>query len=160
MRPAAFRLEGGAVLRGELKRRSVVDRRLAAAELALAPPLQLLLGLVAGIEPSRRAQPIGRRVVLGLAVALAGEQIRLDPEPGQILPDCLGERFGRALSVRVVEAQQELAAGPACEKRVQQSRTGVADMQVAGGRRSEADERHDPLCSRSAAVFARPFVHG
>ncbi len=52
VRPAALALEAGALGRRQRQRGPVIDRRLAALQLALALQRQLLRGLVAGIEPA------------------------------------------------------------------------------------------------------------
>ena len=49
-------------------------------------------------------------------------------------------RFGGALAVGILDAQQELAAGVACVEPVEQRRARPADVQVAGGRGSEAGD--------------------
>ncbi len=60
MRLAPFGFELRAFRVGELQRGAVIDRRLAAGELALALQLELLRRLVGGIEPAARFQLLDR----------------------------------------------------------------------------------------------------
>ncbi len=57
MRAPPLRLQRGAILFAQAKRGAIVDRRAAERLLALAPAIQLLGGLVGGIEA-----PIARNV--------------------------------------------------------------------------------------------------
>ena len=141
MRLAAFGLELRAVLGRQLQRGAVVDRRQAARELALAAAVELVGGLVAGIEPADVAQAVGGGVIEREPLRLPDDEVGHDAEPGEVLRDRIGEFGLRARQVGVVVAQQEAPAMAAREQPVEQRRPGVADMQVAGRRRREADER-------------------
>ena len=68
---ASLCFERGAILICELQRGAVIDRRLAAGELALALQLELFGRLVGRIEPAASLQLLDRRVVAREAVRLA-----------------------------------------------------------------------------------------
>ena len=60
-------------------------------------------------------------------------------EPGQIVLDPLFKLGRGARQIGVVDPQDELAALPLGEQPVDQGSAHVPDVQLAGGRRSEAD---------------------
>ena len=141
MRMAAFGLEPRPIFRGEPQRRAVIDGRRAALKLALAAPIELFGGLVARIEERLLFQRLGRRRIVVEPVRLAGDLVRDDAEPGEILDDG-ALIFGlRALAIRVVEAQQISPAGFQRGEPVEQGRAGIADMEEAGRRGSETELR-------------------
>ena len=104
MRGPPLRLQRGAVLVGQAKRGAIVDRRTAERLLALAPAIEFVGGLVGGIEPPHRAQPLGRRLVQRHALRLPASEVGNDAEPGQIGLDRVGEFGARTFDIRVVEA--------------------------------------------------------
>ena len=111
MRPSASSLR--ALLGGELQGGAVIDRRLAAGELALALELELLRRLVSGIEPPARFQLLDRLGIAVEAVRLAHLLGPLDAEPVKILLDAAREFLRRALPVGVVEAEDQAGRPPA-----------------------------------------------
>ena len=110
------------------QRGAVVDRRPARGDLREALELELLRGLVAGIEPAGGAQPIGRRGVAGEAVGLAREAVPAQAEPAQILLD--RRRRTRRSSARD-RCRRGAAANappwPAREQPVDQRAADIAD---------------------------------
>ena len=142
MRLAALGLQLRPILRRELQRGAVIDRRQAARELALAAAVELVGGLVAGIEPPGRAQALGGRVVDRQPLATGGWS-RSGTMPSQARSSAMASANSglRARRVGVVIAQQEAPAMAAREQPVEQRRPGIADMEIARRGRGEADER-------------------
>ena len=66
------------------------------------------------------------------SVDLAEGAVPMQAEPLHVFANAVGERLGRALGIRIVEAQNELTAGLAHQQPIQQRDAGVADMQVPG----------------------------
>ena len=123
----------------EGERGAVVDRRRAALELELALEGEFLRRLVAGIEPPARLQPLGRLGIALQAIRLARHLVPGKAQPAEIRLDALGEGGGRALAIRIVEAQQEPAAGALGIKPVGERDIGIAGMEPARRARREAD---------------------
>ena len=76
-----LRLESRMVLRRQLQRRPVIDRRRPALQLALAAPLELLGRLVAGIEQTLGLERRGGGRIAVETVGLLDRQMRPDAEP-------------------------------------------------------------------------------
>ena len=72
--------------------------------------------------------------------------VPVETEPAQAVEDALDHLRRRALGVGVFDAQHEHAAEPPREQPVEEGRAGAADVQVAGGRWSEADADHLEHC--------------
>ena len=87
VRPPPRGLQCAALGDGQPERSAVVDRRQAAAALALAAGLELVGGLMAGVEAAARLQPLGRIGVEGEPVGLAISGIGVDPEPRKVPGD-------------------------------------------------------------------------
>src|SRR5688572_17732598 len=109
-----------------------------------------------GLRPSAsRLQEVGSS-----DVAIGPQRLTLlarpgQPQPAEVAADALGEFLGRALRVRIVEAQPERAAGLAGEQPVEQRGAHVANVQAPGGARRKADgDRHGSGLSREAKVAA------
>jgi hypothetical protein len=69
--------------------------------------------------------------------------VPFEAQPGEAVDDGVDGRLGRALAVRVLDAQQEAPAVMARIEPVEQSGPGAADMQIARGRGGEAgDDGH------------------
>ena len=90
-----------------MQRGAVVNGRRPARLLHLAPPLQLLGGFIARVEPAHRAQAIRRRLVQRAAVGLAKREVRDNPEPGEINLDFARESLGGAGEISVIETKHE-----------------------------------------------------
>ena len=84
MRGAAFRFMGGNLLICQLKRGAVINRRHAACQLPLALALQLIGGLVTGINQPARLQIIKRRFIFTETVRLLERLVIIQTEPSQI----------------------------------------------------------------------------
>lgn len=65
--------------------------------------------------------------------------VPLQAHPPQVVQDRLFRFLGGPLAIGVFNAQDEGAALAAGEQPIEQGRAGVADVQVAGGRRSETN---------------------
>ena len=65
--------------------------------------------------------------------------VPVEAEPGQVAEDGLLGLLGGALEVGVLDAEDELAAPGAREEVVEERGAGAPDVEVAGGRRREAD---------------------
>src|SRR3546814_8151340 len=76
--------------------------------------------------------------------------VPVEPQPGQILQDAVGELGPAAAGVDVLDAQQEMAARGARRLAGEQGRPGVSEMQPAGRARREAGHGH------VAMLYARP----
>ena len=109
MRPFPLSLESGAVRRRERESGAVVDRRQSARLLPLALAVEFFGALVAGIEASGRAQPLGRLIIERKPVGLAQDAVGDDAEPGEIDLDRLGVLFFRSFHISVIEAKNEFA---------------------------------------------------
>ena len=103
-------VRGDAVGDGRVGGLALVDRRQAAAEQDLAAQVEFFGGFVAGVDAARRLEPVELALVEGKALGLANDAVGGEAEPGEVGVDRVDERFGRALGVGVVDAQQELAA--------------------------------------------------
>lgn len=85
-----------------------------------------------------------QRVALRLAVrAEFATNVRafvpVEAEPGEVAEDGVLGLLGGALEVGVLDAEDELAAPGAREEVVEERGAGAPDVEVAGGRRREAD---------------------
>ncbi len=91
--------------------------------------------------------PGGEELICHLLVPLHpralehGLLIPVEAEPTEAVEDHAGVLVGRALLVGVLDAQQELAAHVACVQPIEQCGAGATHVQVARGRRGEADAR-------------------
>ncbi len=152
VRLAALRLQRGPLGLAQAQRGPVVDRRLAAGELHLSPAVELLLGLVGGIEPPLRLQLVRHGAVAVEPRRLVVLLVPGQAEPGQVgldAPFVLGRGAGQ---VGVVDAQHEPSASLAREQPVGHRGADVADVQPPRGRRGEADlDGHGAGLSREAA---------
>ena len=80
------------------------------------------------------------RLEVGAVVAAdLGAFVPIHAEPAHRVEDHLQEGVGIALLVRVLDAEDELAARMAGVEPVEQGRTGASDVEEAGGAGSEAD---------------------
>ena len=134
---SAFSLERRLLLRRELERGAVVNRGLAARHLPLAPPLQLVRRLVAGVKATGGLELFRRLLVEGEALRLAEFLVPGKPEPIEIVADAGDVFFLRALQVGVVEAQEN----------VPPSRRANSQLNTAG--------RILPICSRPVGLGAK-----
>ena len=114
----------------------------------LALGIQLLLGAEARVGGAGVDELLQRRLVgggaLGLEVGAAGAAhlgalVPIESHPAEGPQDDLGVLLGGALRVGVLDAQDEGAAGSTGEGPVVDGGAGAADVQLAGGRRREAD---------------------
>jgi hypothetical protein len=74
--------------------------------------------------------------------------VPVEAQPAEILLDGARELLGRALGVRVVEAEDELAARVPCVKPVDERGACVAEMKAPGWARREAEngsQRRNPF---------------
>ncbi len=139
MRLASFGFEPRPVLRGELQRGAVIDRRLAAGELALALEFEFLRRLVSGIKPPARFQLLDRLGVAVEPVRLAHLVRPVDAEPVKILLDAAREFLRRAFPVGIVEAEDQPAPRPPREQMIEHGGADIAGMNPARRARREAD---------------------
>ncbi|ORE94344.1 glutamyl-tRNA synthetase [Stappia sp. 22II-S9-Z10] len=140
VRAAPLGLESGAFGVGQRQARAVVDRRTAARPLQRAFALQLVRRLVAGVEEARRLQPRRRRVVKRDAVRLPLDPRRNDAQPCEVRRDRLRITLLGAFGVGVVVAKDEAAAGGEGDGVVVERGARVADVDLAGWGRGEADD--------------------
>ena len=102
--------------------------------------VELLPGAEAAVGLALGQQALGVGPVAGGVLAL--EERALVPgeaEPAEPVEDDPGVRLGAALAVGVLDAEHEGAAGVPGVEPVEERGAGAADVEVAGGRRSEAD---------------------
>jgi hypothetical protein len=118
---------------------AAINRRQATRQAKATAPLQLLGCFVAGIEQPRPLQPLHCCVVERDAPGLILDRVGRDAEPGEVLQCCIGIFLPRACHVGIVEALHEAAAVLQRKQPVEQSSARVADVQIAGRRRREAD---------------------
>jgi hypothetical protein len=145
---------GGALGCAQFQRSAIVDRRQPASETDLALELELLLRLVAGIDPARLAQRRKGAFVQREPLRLAGLAIGLETQPFEIGADRLDIVLAAALGIGIVDAQQETPAALLGEHPVVQRSANVADMEPPGGRRGEAgDMGHARADSRGARAW-------
>ena len=140
MRLAALRFKLRPLIVAELQRGAVVDGRQPPRHLALAPAVEFIGGLVAGIKPPGLAQAVRDLIVMREALRLPFDAMRLDAEPVEIGGDAPGIFFRRARGVGIVIAQHELAAGLQGQKPVDDGGAGIADVNAARGRGGKADD--------------------
>ncbi len=85
-----------------------------------------------------------------MRIALVAREVRalegdllvpVEPEPGHPLEDRAGALVAAAGAVRVLDAEEEGAAGLAGEEPVEEGRARAADVEVAGGGGGEAEAR-------------------
>ncbi len=106
---------------------------------ALAHGAQFLGAAVATIGVAAGQQRLGHLGMAGGASRLEQRLlVRRKPEPGQALEDHVHRLLGVALAVRVLDAQQVLAAVVAGKQVVEQRGADAADVQKAGGAGGEA----------------------
>jgi hypothetical protein len=80
--------------------------------------------------------------------------IPIEAKPAHAVEDRLDRRLGGASAIRVLDAEQELAAAMAGEQPVEQGGAGAADMQEASRRGREAgDDLAGFLIGRGRAGF-------
>src|SRR3989449_4864252 len=75
--------------------------------------------------------------------------VPVEAEPAQAVEDDAGVLVRGAFLVGVFDAEQELAARVAGEQPVEEGGAGAADVEVARGRRGEADAGGDWRCQVS-----------
>ena len=102
---ATFGLERRAILRCQLERGAVIDGRQSARQLPLAPAVQLIGRLVAGIEPAYRLELLGCRIIAVRPFRLMRDLIGYDAEPRKVFGDRLRILVLRTLDIGVVIAQ-------------------------------------------------------
>ncbi len=91
------------------------------------------------VEALRQAGGVRGLEVAPCALALAHRAfVPVDPEPAQVVEDSALAAGDVALRIGVVDPQQQ----PVAEAAVRNGAQRVADVQRAGGARSEADARH------------------
>src|SRR5690606_33339475 len=88
-----------------------------------------------------------------------GAFVPVDAEPRQVAQDALGRLFGGAGLIRVLDAEEESAAHPARKGPAEERRSGAADVQMAGGRGSEAGD-DGVLGHRRERIAADALVDG
>ena len=133
-----------------------IDRRQLVLQLLLAIALQLLLRAEAEIRLALAHQPLGVLAINRQAVALAigrvlaadvGAFVPVDAHPLQIFEQLAFEARLAALDIGVFNAQHHHAARLPREQPVEQRGAGIADVQLAGGRGSEANADLAKKCS-------------
>ena len=170
---------GGLFLRPLLRRQApaiaVIAGRLLAGDLLLAHRLQALRRAVAVISVALSHQPrrglLVKRQPLGLKIRPAvapdlGPLIPLQAEPAQPFHDVLHGPFHLAGDVRILDAQDEPAAGMPGKQPVEHGGADAADVGAAGGAGGEADT-YGRSCVASqelystikAGVIARRFLY-
>src|SRR2546425_22375 len=97
------------------------------------------------IGPALRDQPLGGLLVAREAFHLEKRPfVPVQTQPAHRVEDRLHRRFGRALEVGILDAQDELAAVLSRVRPGEESGPRPADMEVAGRARSKtgSDHRH------------------
>src|SRR5712691_13406505 len=121
----------------------VVARLLAARALTLAHRVQIFLAGPAAVRLSLRDELLGDFLVPSEALHLEKRTlVPVEPEPAHRVEDRLHRGFGRALEVRVLDAQDEFAAVLSCVRPREESGPRPADMEVAGRARSKTGSDH------------------
>src|SRR2546427_637965 len=86
--------------------------------------------------------------------------VPVEAEPAQAVEDDAGVLVGGAFLVGVFDAEQELAARVAGEEPVEEGGTGAADVEVARGRRGEADAGAGCRHRGRRIMRCRPWLKG
>ena len=139
MRLAAFGFESRPLFGGLLQACTVVNRRSAERSLARPAAFQFIRRFVTRVKQARIFQLLSCCIVVGDPVRLPLLQVRFDPEPVKVSLDGIGIFLLLADEVRVIETQDEPAAHLLGKKPVVERRTDVADVDMAGRRRREAN---------------------
>ena len=84
---APLGFQSGAIICTEFQTAAVIDRRALHRDLAFALAVQFLRRFVGGIKMAGRHQPRGGGIVIGTALALPGEKIMGNAEPGHVGED-------------------------------------------------------------------------
>src|SRR5207302_8320297 len=123
---------------------AVVGGTPARGERGLPARLELLGRAPAAIDGSGGEEGLGARAVEGQALALVvGALVPGEAEPAEALEDGARRLLGRALAVRVLDAQHEHAAVVAREEVAEERGAHAPDVERAGGARREArPDRH------------------
>ena len=140
MRGDAFGFLRLALGHGQPERGAIVDGRQPAPQCNLAPDLEFLRGLVAGVDPAGFQHGIERGPVAIQAGRLALLAVPVETEPCQVGADRIDIVFAAALRVGVIDPQDETAAILPREHPVVERGADIADMQQAGRRRGEASD--------------------
>ena len=164
---APLGLECDALPGGQMGAAAVVAWGLAGGLLALALGIQLMGRAVAVVGLVLRQESIYRlpvsRQALHLAIWAVGAALRLiahsrsfvprHPQPVQAVDDVTLERLGGAGLVRILQAQDEGAAGVPCEEEVEERGPGRAQVERPGRARRDAnaDFGHAPSVRAAAA---------
>src|SRR4029077_9399539 len=132
----------------------------AGRERGLPARLELLGRTPAAIDGATLDERVGARTIERRPFAL--EEWTFVPseiEPAERLDDRAGGLGGRALAVRVLDAQDEPATVPARVQEAEERRPRAAEMQRAGGARCESspDRHRAELIGRSRASQRRRF---
>jgi hypothetical protein len=136
---------------------SVISRFFPARYLFRAHLLQFCLGAIAAIGAA-----LGKHLLDDFAVAVEtprlveGSLVVIEARPFQAVEDLLNGLGGRALEVRVLDAQHVLAAVPTCIQPTEKRGPKSADVQETGwtGSESGADGHELRESTREAAVSA------
>jgi hypothetical protein len=166
VRRSSRRLEPGPLGVAQAQRGAVVHRRQSPPEQHLALEIELLRGLVGGIDPARRLQFGEPRLVAVEPCRLALLGIGHQPQPGEIGADRIDVPFFAARAIGIIDPQQEAPAIGPREQPVVQRGPEVADVQIAGrARRETGNHGHTGHLSTNAALrhphrTVRELQHG
>ena len=140
---------------GQRQRGPVVDRRQPAPEQHLALELEFLRCLVAAIDPPRLDQPRKLPLIQIEPRRLPRLPVGHDPEPGEIGADRRDMLLAAALEVGIVDPEQKAPGMLSGQQPVVQRRADIADVQIAGGRGSEAGGESCGTQATFAAMASR-----
>ena len=143
MRLAALGLEGSLLGIGQVQGGAVIDRRPAIGHLQASLAIEILAGLITGIEQSLRFQRLGGGLIAVKPVRLFERLVPGNAQPGQVGADAVLIGLRRALDIGIVNAQHKGAAGLAREQIVEDRGADIADMKLAGraGRKTDFGHR-------------------
>src|SRR6266853_737004 len=127
----------------------IVARLLTARARALAHRIELFLGRPTVVSLSPRDEPVRDLRVARKPLHLKERAfVPVEPEPAHRVEVRLHRNFGRALKVRVLDAQDEFAAVLSGVRPGEESGPPPADMEVAGRARSKTGSDHRRVSNR------------
>ena len=148
-------------LRGRQRQRfAAIDRRQTAGASHLSAQVEFFRRFVAGIKKARRLQFLDGRIIDLEAFRLVFGRVLENAQPVEIVKDRIRIFLSGTGYVGIVKTLDEAPLVLLREKPVEKCGARIADMDAAGGRRSETDGDVHGRGLKDGTAFCNRIVHG